>query len=296
MSRRRKQISVMRGIAKHTAILVSTVLLGGLLSVTVIRFSPGFGTDEEELDARLNAGSIELRRRENAEDRNIFVLYARYLAKMAHGNLGVSHTLQRPISELLKQRLPETIKSVGTGVLVAWVLGLGFAVPVAIWRAPLADRIATIATGILLSFPAAALALLFVMARAPARLVIALVILPKIFRYSKNLLVRSAALPHVLTARAKGLRNFRVLIWHILPTAAPQLIALAGVSINLAFTAAIPVEALCDLPGIGQLAWKAALGRDLYLLVNLTMVVSLVTVAVNSAGDLLEHAVRGNQL
>jgi peptide/nickel transport system permease protein len=296
MSRRRRQNSVMRCVAKHTAILVSTVLLGGLLSVTVVRFSPGFGADEEELDARLNAGSIELRRRANAEDRNVFVLYARYLVQMAHGNLGMSHTLQRPISELLKQRLPETIKSVGTGVLVAWVLGLGLAVPVAMWRAPLADGVATIATGILLAFPAAALALLFVVARAPARLVIALVILPKIFRYSRNLLVRSAALPHVLTARAKGLRNFRVFIWHIFPTAAPQLASLAGVSINLAFTTAIPVEALCDLPGIGQLAWKAALGRDLYLLVNLTMVVSLVTVAVNSAGDLLEQAIRGNQL
>jgi peptide/nickel transport system permease protein len=296
MSRRRRQNSVMRCVAKHTAILVSTVLLGGLLSVTVVRFSPGFGADEEELDARLNAGSIELRRRANAEDRNVFVLYARYLVQMAHGNLGMSHTLQRPISELLKQRLPETIKSVGTGVLVAWVLGLGLAVPVAMWRAPLADGVATIATGILLAFPAAALALLFVVARAPARLVIALVILPKIFRYSRNLLVRSAALPHVLTARAKGLRNFRVFIWHIFPTAAPQLVSLAGVSINLAFTTAIPVEALCDLPGIGQLAWKAALGRDLYLLVNLTMVVSLVTVAVNSAGDLLEQAIRGNQL
>ena len=72
--------------------------------------------------------------------------------------------------------------------------------------------------------------------------------------------------------------------------AAPQLLALGGVSISLALAAAIPVEALCDLPGIGQLAWKAALGRDLPLLVNLTLIVTLVTVVANSTADLLAQS------
>ena len=90
----------------------------------------------------------------------------------------------------------------------------------------------------------------------------------------------------MLTARAKGLGNIRVLLWHILPGAAPQLLALAGVSVSLAFTAAIPVEALCDIPGIGQLAWKAALGRDVALLVNLTMIVTLVTIIANSLSEM----------
>jgi ABC-type dipeptide/oligopeptide/nickel transport system permease component len=65
------------------------------------------------------------------------------------------------------------------------------------------------------------------------------------------------------------------------------LVALAGVSVSLAFAAAIPVEVLCDLPGLGQLAWKAALGRDLYLLTNLTMIVTVVTLIANSSADLL---------
>ena len=45
------------------------------------------------------------------------------------------------------------------------------------------------------------------------------------------------------------------------------------------------MEALCDIPGIGQLAWKAALGRDLWLLVNLTIIVTLVTLISNSLPD-----------
>jgi ABC-type dipeptide/oligopeptide/nickel transport system permease component len=41
------------------------------------------------------------------------------------------------------------------------------------------------------------------------------------------------------------------------------------------------------VPGIGQLAWQAALGRDLIVLVNVTVLITLMTVAANSASDLL---------
>jgi peptide/nickel transport system permease protein len=54
--------------------------------------------------------------------------------------------------------------------------------------------------------------------------------------------------------------------------------------------AAIPIEVICDSPGIGQLAWQAALSRDLPLLVNMTLFVTLVTLAANSAADLTTKA------
>jgi len=159
-------------------------------------------------------------------------------------------------------------------------------------RAWYLDLMGSLLVGVLLCLPAAVLALLFVLVQAPSRLLLGLVVFPKIFRYSRNLLTRSAGLPHVLTARAKGLGNMRVLLWHILPTAAPQLLALLGVTVSFAFTAAIPMEALCDIPGIGQLAWKAALGRDVALLVNLTMIVTLVTLVANSASDMMGKTFR----
>jgi ABC-type dipeptide/oligopeptide/nickel transport system permease component len=43
---------------------------------------------------------------------------------------------------------------------------------------------------------------------------------------------------------------------------------------------------LCDTPGVGQLAWKAALDRDLPLLVNITVLVTLMTLVVNACADL----------
>jgi peptide/nickel transport system permease protein len=67
----------------------------------------------------------------------------------------------------------------------------------------------------------------------------------------------------------------------------PQILSLAGVSVNLALGAAIPIEVVCDSPGIGQLAWQAALARDLPLLVNLTLLVTLFTMIANLCSDLM---------
>jgi peptide/nickel transport system permease protein len=75
-----------------------------------------------------------------------------------------------------------------------------------------------------------------------------------------------------------------------LPSAAPALLALVGVSVSMAFGAAIPIEVVCDSPGIGQLAWQAALGRDLPLLVNITIFVTLLTLTANSISDLAGKA------
>ena len=110
---------------------------------------------------------------------------------------------------------------------------------------------------------------------------IALVVFPKVFSYTRNLLAKSYDSPHLLTAYAKGVGPVRIFLWHVLPVAGAQLLAVAGISVSIALGAAIPVEALCGIAGIGQLAWQAALGRDLPLLVNLTVLVTVITLAAN---------------
>ena len=64
-------------------------------------------------------------------------------------------------------------------------------------------------------------------------------------------------------------------------------------AVSIAFPALVPIEAVCDSPGALQLAWKAALARDLPLLVTLTMVASLVVLLGNAAADFSAEAVRG---
>jgi peptide/nickel transport system permease protein len=123
---------------------------------------------------------------------------------------------------------------------------------------------------------------LFVYFRAPVFLAIALVTFPKLFRFLDNLLLHAYDQPHVLAARARGIGRLRIFLRHVIPFVTPALLALLGISVSMAFGAAIPIEALCDSAGIGQLAWYAAINRDLPLIMNLTLIVTLVTVASNS--------------
>jgi peptide/nickel transport system permease protein len=277
----------LRRLGKHVSKLLLTLMVGGFLAATFVRLAPGFGVDEEQLDIRLNNQSIDSLNHKSETDENLAMFYFHYAGRLLHGDLGMSQTLQRPVAQLLSDRLPETLKSVALGLALGWVSGISLAILSVTARSYTADGFFSLFCGVLLCIPAAVWALLFVLARAPERLVLALIVLPKIYSYSRNLLARSASEPHVLSAHAKGLGTIRVLAWHVFPTAAPQLLALLGVSVSIAFAAAVPVEALCDLPGIGQLAWKAALGRDLYLLTTLSVLVTAITLLANSICELL---------
>ncbi|HXA67903.1 MAG TPA: ABC transporter permease [Bryobacteraceae bacterium] len=266
--------------------ILLTALVGGLLGATLVRLGPGFGVDEREVDARLNAESQQAIRAEHARDNNIALFYVRYLSGVIHGDLGFSRSLNRPVSELLKERLPLTLGSLAYGVLGGMSIGLVFAMASVWWQAPGSDLLPAVLSGIALALPAALIALVFLWMGVGGRWAIALVVFPHVYRYAKNLLVAAYQAPHVLAAEAKGLSPARVLFAHVFTPAAPQLAALAGISVSLAFGASIPIEVLCDTPGVGQLAWKAALDRDLPLLVNITVLVTLMTLVVNACADL----------
>jgi len=150
----------------------------------------------------------------------------------------------------------------------------------------------TLASCVLLSLPAALIAILFLYWRGPLPLALGLLLFPQIFTYARNALESAHARPHVLQAHARGLRQTAILFRHVVPVALPQLGALAAISVSMAIGAAIPLEVLCDQPGVGQLAWKAAMGRDLPLLVGLTLAMALVIMSVNAVADVVNIGLR----
>jgi peptide/nickel transport system permease protein len=282
-------------IAGHVLALAATLLLGGLLSATLVRFAPGFDVDERELDPHLNAESLQALRDARTRDQNIFQFYFSYMKRAVRGDLGTSLALGQPVRTLLRERAPTTMRLLSLGLGMAWIAALALALSAAWLRVTAYDATNTMLSGTLLCLPAAVLALLSVLWNVPGALAIALIIFPHIYRYSRNLLSKAYALPHIVMARAKGLDEGHILFWHVIPGVAPQLLALAGVSVSMAAGAAIPVEALCGIAGVGQLAWQAALARDLPLLVNITVLVTLVTLLANSGADVIGQIVRGQQ-
>lgn len=276
-----------RKIARHGLAIVATALIGGFLSATLVRFAPGFDTDEAQLDPHLNSSSVQALRQARLEHNNIFRFYALSLTRALRGDLGNSISLGQPVSTLLRDRAPLTLRLLGMGFLLSWAAVLALALSAARLGVAIYDGAATVASGTLLCIPAAVLALFSVLWNLPGALAIALIIFPRDYRYTRNLLSKGYSLPHVLAARAKGISEARILFWHVVPVVAPQILAVAGVSVSIALGAAIPVEALCGFAGVGQLAWQAALARDLPLLVNITVLVTLVTLLANSGADLI---------
>jgi ABC-type dipeptide/oligopeptide/nickel transport system permease component len=271
-------------IAGHALALVATVLLGGLLSATLVR-----------LDPHLSAESVHALRAARRQENNIFHFYLSYMNRAAHGDLGTSLALGQPVRSLLRDRAPLTLRLLIFGLGLAWVAALTMALTAAWLKFAAYDLVTTLVSGTFLCIPAAVLALLSVLWNVPGSMAIALIVFPRIYRFTHNLLAKSYSLPHIITARAKGLGEARILFWHVVPGVAPQLLAVAGVSVSIAVGAAIPVEALCGLAGVGQLAWQAALARDLPLLINITILVTLVTLLANSGADVIGHMVRGGQ-
>ncbi len=282
-------------IAGHALALVATVLLGGFLSATLVRLAPGFDADERQLDPHLNAESLQALRTARQHDHNVWRFYFTYMNRAVHGDLGTSLALGQPVRTLLGDRAPLTLRLLTVGLALAWLAALSLALTAAWLRLSAYDAVTTMVSGAFLCIPAAVLALLSVLWNVPGSLAIALIVFPPIYRYTRNLLARSYSQPYIITARAKGLGEARILFWHVVPAVAPQLLAVAGVSVSMAIGATIPVEALCGLAGVGQLAWQAALARDLPLLVNITILVTVVTLLANCGADVIGHMVRGQE-
>ena len=277
-------------LSRRVVALLAIVLVGGILCATLVRFSPGFGVDERELDSRLSSESLSAIRQSRAENRSVLRFYGGYLYNMLRGQFGMSETFQRPISELMLERSTVSLRSLAWALPITWVLVLSVAVSSTAARNRASDFFPSIVAGGLMATPAAMVALWAASTGRGTQVALIVILAPTLYRYARNILERSYRKAHVMAARARGIGTLPVLIWHVLPTAAPQIIGLVAVSISMAFGALIPVEFICDSPGIGQLALQAALGRDLPLLVALTMLVTIVTFLANMAADTVNSA------
>jgi len=280
-------MSLLKSIAYRLVILAATIVAGGLLSATLARYAPGFGADERQLDARLSSESIQAIRSASREERSMATYYARSLLRLARGDLGNSRSLQRPVRELLAERGAVTLRLVGAGLAIAW--GFALLLVLASWtfHSEAVEKACAVGAGLLLCLPAGAMALLLILLNGPGYVALALVVFPKVHRYLSDLVGATARMSHIVTAKAKGISEVRILCWHVVPVIRREVLALAGVSVGLAISAAIPVEALCGIPGVGQLAWQSALARDIPVLIVVSLLVIAFTVMANSGADLL---------
>ena len=276
-----------QALASRLALWLVLVLAGGLLAAALVRLAPGFGMDERMLDARLSSSSRQAIEQQLSEGSNVIRYYAQYLARLWRGDLGNSISLGMPVRELLSERSGVSLRSGVAGVGLGWAAALVAVVMLELAHTRILEALAAGAAGTLLCVPTAALALACVYVGGKPSAAVAAIIFPQVFRYLRNIVRAACGAPHVLAAKALGIRPIRVLMVHALGPVMHEILALVGISVSMAVGALIPVEALCDSPGVGQLVLQAALARDLPVLVNVTLVITGLTAAANLMSDAL---------
>jgi len=281
--------------AKWLARTLAIVLLVLVGSTVLVRLAPGYLSDAREMDARYaDAARAELSA-EAARSHSLSQLLFSEVRGWAHGDAGLSREYGVPVSALLAPRLAVTGELLLRSLPLAWALALLASLlssairnrsAAMLWQAPAA---------LLLAVPTAAMATVCLLAGSGGPvLVMALLLAARDFKFLHHALQKAWLDPHLLHARAQGVRAHRLVAAHILPSLAPQLAALASLSIVTALSALVPVEVIFNVPGLGQLAWNAALNRDLPVLLAVTMIMALGVTLAGMASD-LHHAGQDTQ-
>jgi peptide/nickel transport system permease protein len=273
-------------LALHLATLVAVVLAGGFLAAALVRYSPGFDSIPEDLNTALSQETLQALHARHNRENSLPSFYLRYLGGALHGDFGVSQSLNQPVAALLRQRAPLTARLVISGTLGGWILAAVLAWA-AVWlrRGPI-TAVSVSVNGLLLAIPPAVLGLAFFFYEAPLGLALSLGLLPRLFGTLRAILEDCHASPALLAARSRGIGPLAVGTRYVLRAAAPQLAALFGIAVVLAFGLAIPIEVLCGVAGLGALTVQAATARDMPLISALALVITFLVTFVHAGGDL----------
>lgn len=255
----------------RTLAIVLLVLAG---STALVRFAPGYLSDAREMDARYGDAARAELSQEAAQSRSLSQMLRSEVGGWLRGNAGLSRNFGVPVWELIRPRLAVSGILLLRSLTLAWILAICVSLvasagrkPSWLWRLP---------ATLLLAVPTAAMATISLLADSgDPVLVMALLLAARDFKFLHRTFRKAWHEPHLLQARAQGIGPWRLMVAHILPSILTQLLALASLSVVTGLSALVPVEVIFNVPGLGQLAWNAALNRDLPVLLTITMIMAV---------------------
>ncbi len=255
---------------------VSLLLMAALGTIALVRFAPGYFTDGREMDARYADGARADLRVQQDHQGSIVMLTQSLLSGWLHRDLGRSKQYDVPVAELMGSRVAVTTRLLIGGVACGWLVALILALPLSARREASGEIAIAGATAICLAIPLGVLATTCLLADVGGPVfVLAALIGVREFKFIYKLLRQTWRAPHLLHARAQGIVPHRITWVHLLPTLRTELLALSAMSFVIALSAVVPVEVVFNVPGLGQLAWSAAMNRDLPVLLAVTLLMAM---------------------
>ena len=286
-------------------------LLPVLLGVSLLVFAltaAGLGDPARAmLGQRADPELVQQIRRDYALDRPVHVRYLTWMSRLVRGDLGTSYHQQRPVAEIIAERLPATVRLALAATAIAVVVGLAAGIVAALRPGRLLDQLLMSAAVLGISTPVfwlgMMLSLLFAVwlgwlpvsgygDGAWANLVLPAFTLGAIHtgtiaRMARSNLLEVIRQEYIQTARAKGLAELVVVAKHTLRNAAIPIVTLAGLETGQLLGGAVITETIFAWPGVGRLTVQALLNRDFPLVLAAVFVISLTYTLTNLAVDLL---------
>ena len=296
-------------------LLMIPVLLGvSLITFIIVRFIPGdpvmvlLGADR-----RSTPEQIENIRRAYGLDQTYVVQYLKWLQHVVTGDLGQSLRTGRPLTQELGLRLPVTAQLTMFAAILGIIPAIIAGTMAAIKRNSRLDYFTTVFSLVGISLPNFFLATLLVLLFSfklkwlpnvgyrsffdQPGMNLKLMILPSLslalpfmavlMRFTRSAVLETLNQDYVRTARAKGLRQNKVVLRHVLPNAGIPVITVAGIQVASLLGGAVIVEQIFALPGVGRYIYEAIQNRDYPVVQGVTLVLATIFVLVSLIVDIL---------
>lgn len=287
-------------------ILISIpVLIGVVLAIFVmLRIVPG-NPVTTMMGEHVNPAVIEKISKEMGLDQPYYIQFLKYIANVLRGDFGTSYRLNRNVTQIILEAFPNTVKLSLLAAAVSWVIGIVAGIVAAIRQNRLLDRLFMGCALMGVSMPVfmTALVLQYVFAfklkwfpvsgfESFRAMILPAIVLGwnsagSIARMTRSNLVEIMQEDFIRTARAKGLREYAVIIFHALKNAMLPVVTMMALQISSMLSGAVLTESVFGVPGIGRLAVNAIETRDMPLLQGTVVFTTVLIIVGNLIADLL---------
>lgn len=299
-------------IARRLLAFIPTVFISVTLIFVFTRLLPGNPVWALIGDQSVSAEKIDEVVRQMGYDRPILVQYLEWLPRVFIGDLGYSVFYKQAVVDVIVSRFPVTFSLAVLSLAVTVVVAVPIGILAATRRNSWIDNLSMVTTTIWISLPSFWLAFLFIILFSVVlrwfpssgyremsfgfdawltRLVLpvlslSLAHIALLVRTTRSSMLEVLGNEYIVTARAKGIAESKVVYKHALRNALVSIITVIGLIFALNLGGSIIIENVYALPGLGQLVATAALRRDYAIIEGGMLYFILVALLVNLLIDI----------
>lgn len=301
---------------------IPLLLLISVIIFALLRLTPGGPLARFENDPTISQQDLNRIRADMGLDDPLPLQYGRWLSATLKGDLGESYTAHRPVSEMIAERLPNTLKLMSVAFIFTLMIAIPIGVLSAVKKYSWFDHIATTFAFAGQSVPIFWFGLILILIfystlnnpftggpLFPAGGVNSLdkegdfldgawhMVLPVVMlslawiswytRFLRGSMLEVIHEDYVRTARAKGLKEHWVIGRHALTNALIPLVTLIALDLPALFAGAVFTETIFSWPGMGRLFYQSALRRDYPVLMAVIMMTAVLIIAFNLIADVV---------